>query len=93
VAKKAAFSTPYQTTLKVSAPGLVGYGQFTAGATAAVVVHPRHASSFLLKANGAFTYTPKAGFGGRNDSFTYHLINSFGTSLTGKVTIAVGAAP
>jgi hypothetical protein len=34
-----------------------------------------------------------AGFGGHNDSFTYHLINSFGTGVTGTVTIGVGAAP
>jgi hypothetical protein len=87
------FSTPYQTTLKVPAPGLVGYAGFSKGATAAVVTRPRHAATFVLKASGAFTYTPMAGFGGRNDYFTYHLINSFGTSVTGTVKIGVGAAP
>ena len=90
---KVSFSTPYQTTLQVPAPGLVGYAEFNKGATAAVVSRPRKAATFVLKANGAFSYTPKAGFGGHNDTFTYHLINSFGTSVTGKVTIAVGTAP
>jgi hypothetical protein len=79
--------------LKVPAPGLVGYSDFSKGATAAVVSRPRHAATFVLKANGAFNCTPKAGFGGHNDYFTYHLINSFGTSVTGTVTIGVGAAP
>jgi hypothetical protein len=91
--RKVIFSTPYQTTLKVPAPGLVGYADFSKGATAAVVARPKHAATFVLKANGAFTYTPQAGFGGHNDYFTYHLINSFGTSLTGTVKIGVGAAP
>jgi hypothetical protein len=92
-ARKVIFSTPYQTTLNVPAPGLVGYSDFSKGATAAVVTRPRHAATFVLKASGAFTYTPMAGFGGRNDYFTYHLINSFGTSVTGTVKIGVGAAP
>ena len=91
--RKVIFSTAYQTTLKVTAPGLVGYADFSKGATAAVVSRPTHAASFTLKPDGAFTYTPKAGFGGHNDYFTYHLINSFGTGPTGTVKIGVGAAP
>ena len=92
-AGKITFSTAYQTTLTLPAPGLVGYAEFNKGATAAVVARPLHAASFSFKPDGAFTYTPKTGFGGRNDYFTYHLINTFGTSRTGRVTISVGAAP
>ena len=47
--RKVIFSTAYQTTLKVAAPGLVGYADFSKGATAAVVSRPRHAASFTLK--------------------------------------------
>src|SRR5258708_20453854 len=76
-ARKVIFSTPYQTTLKVPAPGLVGYSDFSKGATAAVVTRPRNAATFVLKSNGAFTYTPKAGFARHNDSFAHPLINYF----------------
>ena len=93
VAKLASFSTPYHTTLNLPAPGLVGFAEFNTGAVAIVVAHPTHAASFHLKQDGAFSYTPKAGFGGHNDSFTYHLVGTYGTSIPGKVKIAVGAAP
>ena len=86
-------STPYATALSVPAPGVIGYSEFTTGASAAIVTRPRDAASFKLKANGAFSYTPKSGFGGKTDSFTYHLVGPTGTSTTGSVQIAVGAAP
>jgi len=86
-------STDYQTPLTVAAPGLIGYSEFTNGATAALVTRPRNAASFDLKANGAFSYTPKNGFGGKNDYFTFKLVGPNGTSTTGRVRIAVGAAP
>jgi len=91
VLKNTSFSTAYETTLTLSAPGLIGYAEFTTGATAAVVKKPKNAASFNLEANGAFSYTPKTGYGGKTDSFTYHLIGSGGTSITGKVKIAVSA--
>lgn len=89
VAKEAKFSTAYETTLTVRAPGLVGYAGFNLKAVAAVVSRPQHAASFDLKPNGAFSYTPKAGFGGHNDYFSYHLIGPYGTSRTGRVRIGV----
>jgi hypothetical protein len=75
----------------VRAPGVIEYAEFTAGATAAVVVKPKNAASFDLKANGAFSYTPKSGYGGKTDSFTYHLIGPGGTSTTARVKIYVAA--
>jgi len=93
VPKLVKLSTAYQTLLKVAAPGVIGYSEFTNGATAALVTRPRNAASFDLKSNGAFSYTPKNGFGGRNDYFDYKLVGPNGTSTTGRVRIAVGAAP
>jgi hypothetical protein len=86
-------STAYQTTLQVRAPGVIGYSEFAKGASAAIVTRPKDAASFSLNANGAFSYTPKTGFGGKTDSFTFNLVGPNGTSTTGKVEIAVGAAP
>jgi hypothetical protein len=86
-------STSYETTLSVPAPGVIGYSEFTTGATAAVVTRPKNAASFHLKPNGEFSYTPKNGYGGKTDSFTYHLVGPNGTSTMGKVAIYVSAAP
>ena len=86
-------SATYQTTLRVVAPGVMGYSEFTKGATAAIVTRPKDAASFDLKANGAFSYTPKNGFGGKTDSFAYKLVGPTGTSTTGRVQIYVSPAP
>jgi hypothetical protein len=91
ITKVAKLSTAYETTLTVRAPGVIEYAEFTTGATAAVVVKPKNAASFDLKANGPFSYTPKSGYGGKTDSFTYHLIGPGGTSTTAQVKIYVAA--
>ena len=53
--KKISFSTAYQTTLTVPAPGLVGYSEFASGAIAHVVSRPRHAASFRGRPNRRVT--------------------------------------
>jgi hypothetical protein len=91
ITKVAKLSTAYATTLTVRAPGVIEYAEFTTGATAAVVAKPKNAASFDLKGNGSFSYTPKNGYGGKTDSFTYHLIGPGGTSTTAQVKIYVSA--
>ena len=91
ITKVAKLSTAYETTLSVPAPGVIDYAEFTTGATAAVVAKPKNAASFDLKADGSFSYTPKNGYGGKTDNFTYHLIGPGGTSTTAQVKIYVAA--
>ena len=45
-----------------------------------------------MAANGAFTYTPAAGFTG-TDSFTYTISDGYGGSTTAAVTITVNSVP
>lgn len=91
ITKVVNLSTAYQTTLTVPAPGVIQYAEFTTGATAGVVAKPKNAASFHLKANGSFSYTPKNGYGGKTDDFTYHLVGPGGTSTAAKVKIYVAA--
>lgn len=84
-------STAYETTLTVPAPGVIQYAEFTTRATAGVVAKPKNAASFHLKANGSFSYTPKNGYGGKTDDFTYHLVGPGGTSTAAQVKIYVAA--
>jgi len=94
------FSTPYQTTLSEPTGTLTQYAEFNNGVSATLVKGPHYASSFVLRADGAFVYTPKAGYisqgtdpenGTPDDSFTYQLTSPNGTSSTAKVQISVAA--
>ncbi len=94
------FSTPYQETLNEPAGTLVQSAEFTTGVSAVLVTRPRYASSFVLNADGSFSYTPKPGYishgsdpenGAPNDRFTYHLTGPNGTSSNAVVEIAVAA--
>ena len=94
------FSTPYQETFSEPAGTLIQSAEFTAGVSAVLVTRPHHASSFVLNADGSFTYTPKPGYisngsdpenGVPNDRFTYQLAGPNGTSSNAVVEIAVAA--
>jgi len=100
---KLTFNTPYQETLNAPAGTLMQFADFNTGVTAALVTGkgPRFASSFVLNADGSFSYTPKPGYissapDSENDStppdtFTYHLVNSSGISSNAVVQITVEA--
>ena len=92
------FSTPYQETLTEPAGTLMQYADFNVAVTAVLVTRPHYASSFVLNADGSFSYTPRAGYisagvdpenGTPDDSFTYKLTGPNGTSINASVRIAV----
>jgi probable HAF family extracellular repeat protein len=94
------FSTPYQETLIEPAGTLIQSAEFTTGVSSVLVTKPHYASSFVLNADGSFTYTPKPGYisngsdpenGTPNDRFTYQLTGPNGTSTNAVVEIAVAA--
>ena len=94
------FSTPYGTALIEPAGTLTQFADFTDGALAVLVTKPRYASSFVLNADGSFSYTPKPGYfssgsdsetGYPDDRFTYQLTSPGGTSSNAVVDIAVAA--
>jgi len=84
-------STAYATTLQEPAGTLIQYADFNNGASAILNSHPSHASSFVLNADGSFTYTPKTGYSNHTDSFTYHLASTNGSSNIAQVRIYVAA--
>ena len=97
---KLTFSTPYQETLSEPAGTLIQNAEFINGVSAVLVTPPHYASSFVLNADGSFTYTPKPGYisagsdpedGTPNDRFTYVLTGPNGTSSNAVVEIAVAA--
>jgi hypothetical protein len=88
------YATPYQTTLVVGAPGVVGNDLDLDGDAleARLVSGPSH-GSLTLDANGGFSYQPAAAWSG-NDSFTYRAFDGSAQSLLpAVVSIVVGPAP
>jgi len=85
------FSTGYMTTLNAPAGSLIQYAEFNTKASALLVTPPAHASSFVLNANGSFSYTPMKGYGDRTDSFTYRLLGPHGHSNVGQAQIFVAS--
>ncbi len=84
------YSTPYQTTLTVAAPGVLANDQdVSVGVTAQLVTSVAH-GALTLGANGSVSYTPAAGFSGA-DSFVYRTLSSAGASPAATVTINVVA--
>jgi probable HAF family extracellular repeat protein len=92
------FTTDYQTTLTEPAGTLTQYAEFNIGVSAALVTGPHYASSFVLNADGSFSYTPQPGYishgidpenGTPTDTFTYHLVSPNGTSSNAQVQINV----
>ena len=95
------FSTPYQETLSEPAGTLIQSADFNNGVSAVLVTKPHYASSFVLNADGSFTYTPKPGYisngsdpenGTPNDRFTYQLAGPNGTSTNAVVRDCRGGA-
>jgi hypothetical protein len=79
------YSTVFDATLTVSAPGVLA-NDILNGATIVSYTNPAH--GFLtLNASGSFTYKPAFLFFG-TDSFTYTLNNAWGSSVA-TVTIKV----
>lgn len=94
------FNTDYQTALTEPAGTLTQYSEFNNGASAVLVSGPHYASSFVLHADGSFSYTPEPGYisagidpetGTPTDRFTYKLVSTNGTSSNALVYINVSA--
>jgi YVTN family beta-propeller protein len=84
-----AYRVPAGTTLTVAAPGVLGNDLDATGSglTALQISGPSH-DTVTLQANGAFTYTPLAGFSG-TATFSYKASNGVLESNTATVIIAV----
>ncbi len=89
--KTLGFSTAYMTTLTEPPTTLTQYAEFSTGATAVLNTPPSHAASFVLNADGSFSYTPVKGYGDKTDSFTYRLLGPHGHSNVGTVQISVAS--
>jgi len=95
VAGNDSYSTPQDTQLDVSAPGVLANDGDQDGNTITLEttpVTPPANGSVSLAADGSFTYTPTSGFTG-TDSFTYRIDDGTGRSADGTVTISVLASP
>jgi VCBS repeat-containing protein len=86
------YSTNEDTTLTVSAPGVLGNDADVDGDTlsAVLVSGPANAASFTLNPDGSFAYTPAANFFG-SDSFTYKPTD--GAAAGNTVTVALTVNP
>lgn len=94
VAGNDAYSTPYASPLSVPAPGVLANDDDTQDndPLSASLVRAPARGDVNLNVNGAFTYTPDAGFSG-TDTFTYAVDDAMNVSAPATVSIAVGAAP
>lgn len=82
------YSLAKDTTLTITAPGVMANDLNTSGYTSVVVAKPKNSATFSLATNGSFTYKPKTGFVGP-DSFTYQLKKSTAKSNTVTVSLIV----
>lgn len=92
VANNDLYATPFNTTLTVNAPGVLGNDTDDEGLAnlTAVLVTNVGSGTLALSNNGGFTYTPPNGFSG-NVQFTYRAVDSdAGQSNVATVTITVG---
>src|SRR5438876_1923155 len=85
------YSLNQDTTLIVSAPGVLGNDTDVDGdsLSAVLVTSPGH-GTVTLNGNGGFTYSPAAGYSGP-DSFTYQANDGATNSGIATVTITVNA--
>jgi len=89
VAVADAYATNSTTPLVVAAPGVLTNDSDLDGDTMTAVLDTNVAHGTLaLAADGSFTYTPNAGFGG-TDSFTYHALAAGASSPIVTVTLTV----
>jgi Bacterial Ig domain/HD domain len=95
VAGDDAYTTPQDTLLASSAPGVLANDGDPDGDPITVqtspVVSPTN-GAVAIASDGSFTYTPASGFAG-SDSFTYRIDDGTGRSADGTVTITVTATP
>ncbi|MCI0443225.1 Ig-like domain-containing protein, partial [bacterium] len=83
------YSTPKNTQLNVSAPGVLGNDSDENGDAINSVLDSGTSNGTLnFNSDGSFTYTPDAGFIG-SDSFTYHANDGLVDSTIATVTISV----
>jgi probable HAF family extracellular repeat protein len=83
------YATQFETTLTVSAPGVLVNDATNGGGTMTAVLDTTVSHGTLsLAATGGFVYTPNAGFAG-SDSFMYHASNSAGAGNAVTVSITV----
>jgi VCBS repeat-containing protein len=89
IARNNSFSVNEDTTLQVSAPGVLGNDSDADQdpLTAILLSQPAH-GTLTFSPTGAFTYTPAANFNG-SDSFTYRANDGRANSATATVTITV----
>ena len=89
VAAGDSYSTNEDTTLTVTAPGVLGNDSDidSATITAIKMSNPAH-GTVILNANGSFVYTPSANYNGP-DSFTYAANDGTANSTIATVTISV----
>ena len=89
VAANDSYSTNEDTTLSVTAPGVLANDTDVDGnpLTAVLVAGPSH-GTLTLNANGSFTYVPAANYNGA-DSFTYRANDGTANSNTATVSITV----
>ncbi|MHB8220885.1 MAG: fibronectin type III domain-containing protein [Acidimicrobiales bacterium] len=87
VAMTASYTTTSGKALSVGAPGLLTNGK-SYGAIPVLSTSPAHGTASITS-DGAFTYTPTAGFVG-TDSFKYSETNGHGSS---KATVTIHVTP
>src|SRR5207244_3177414 len=91
VATADAYGTAEDTTLTITAPGVLANDTDVDGASlrAVLVSGPSH-GTLSLNANGAFSYTPAANYNG-SDSFTYKANDGSTDSAPAVVTLTITA--
>jgi hypothetical protein len=95
VAGDDAYTTPQDTVLSASAPGVLANDGDPDGDPITVQTSPLVSptnGAVAIASDGSFTYTPMSGFVG-SDSFTYRIDDGTGRSAGGTVTITVTATP
>src|SRR5207247_2290763 len=92
VAVNDSYTTPEDTTLNVTVPGVLANDSDVDGDTlsAILVSQPSH-GSLTLNSNGSFSYVPAANYNG-TDSFTYKANDGQADSGIATVTITIGGA-
>lgn len=93
VASNDSYSTPEDTALTITAPGVLGNDTDIDGPTplTAVLVATTTNGSLTLNANGSFTYTPNANYTGP-DSFTYRARDA-ANAESGIATVSITVTP
>jgi len=85
------YSTPFETSLVINAPGILGNDTDPQGdALTASLLSPPAGGSLTLNSNGSFTFTPNSGFSG---TVTFSYQASDGAVLSGLGTVTINVQP